>query len=265
MNIVNKLTWRHMMKNKRRTLVTIIGVIISVAMITAVATLSTSFLSLVQKEHIANEGEWHILYENVNKDQIEAIRKDKHTEKTLLSRDLGYAYLDDSENHSKPYLFFKEYNDEGFTHFPIELSEGRLPEKEDEIIISKHILTNAQVDLKVGDQITAQIGTRVVEGDEELNAYHLDQSFALQTEDGESIERLEQDFEQTYTIVGIMERPSWEPYMAPGFTVLSHLSEENLTDETPVNVSVVWKDVNRRTLKHAEQLGKTLNIEGVSV
>lgn len=39
MNIVNKLTIRHLKQNKRRTLVTIIGVIISVAMVTAVATL----------------------------------------------------------------------------------------------------------------------------------------------------------------------------------------------------------------------------------
>lgn len=43
MNIVNKLTIRHLKQNKRRTLVTIIGVIISVAMVTAVATLGFSF------------------------------------------------------------------------------------------------------------------------------------------------------------------------------------------------------------------------------
>ncbi|EJW15195.1 hypothetical protein PAV_9c01180 [Paenibacillus alvei DSM 29] len=43
MNIVNTLTIRHLMQNKRRTLVTIIGVIISVAMVTAVATLGFSF------------------------------------------------------------------------------------------------------------------------------------------------------------------------------------------------------------------------------
>ena len=47
MNIINKVTLRHLKKNKRRSLVTIIGVIISVAMITAVATLGVSFLDLL--------------------------------------------------------------------------------------------------------------------------------------------------------------------------------------------------------------------------
>ena len=53
MNIVNKLTGRHLKKNKRRTLITIIGVIISVAMITAVATLGVSFLDFMKRQTIS--------------------------------------------------------------------------------------------------------------------------------------------------------------------------------------------------------------------
>jgi len=52
MNIVNKLTIRHLQQNKRRTLVTIMGVIISVAMVTAVATLGGSFLELIQENSL---------------------------------------------------------------------------------------------------------------------------------------------------------------------------------------------------------------------
>lgn len=254
-----------MMKNKRRTLVTIIGVIISVSMITAVSTLVTSFMGLAQNEHIAKEGEWHIRYDDVTEDQLQAIEADKHTEKVVLSRDLGYAYLEGSENHFKPYLFFQEYNEAGFKQFPIKVDEGRLPEAKDELLISRHVLTNGQVELEVGDELTVQIGKRVVDSDIELNAYELDQSFALQTQDEEVTEKLESNLEKTFTIVGIMERPTWERYMAPGFTVLSYLSKEALTDDTPVDVSVIWKEVNRGTLEHAEQLGEDLNINDVFV
>ncbi len=52
MNIVNKVTVRHMKQNKKRTLVTILGVIISAAMITAVATLAVSFMELMQRQTI---------------------------------------------------------------------------------------------------------------------------------------------------------------------------------------------------------------------
>src|SRR5690625_5289546 len=162
MNIVNKLTWRHMMKKKRQTLVTIIGVIISVAMITAVATLVVSFLELLQKQQIANEGEWHVLYKDVNEEQLLEIQDDQNTKKVVLSRDLGYSMLEGSANRYKPYLFVKEYNHEGFQQFPINLIEGRIPTKADELLISKHILTNGQVDLKVGDQLTLGIGERKI-------------------------------------------------------------------------------------------------------
>src|SRR5690625_933658 len=118
MNIVNKLTLRHIKKNKRRTMVTIIGVIISVAMLTAVATLAVSFLTLLQKQEIADGGEWHVLYKDVNEEQLKTIQEDKNTESVVLSRDVGYADLAGSENESKPYLFVKEYNEAGFNQFP---------------------------------------------------------------------------------------------------------------------------------------------------
>ena len=55
MNIINKVTLRHLKENKRRSLVTIIGVIISVAMITAVATLGVSFLDLMIRQTYHNQ------------------------------------------------------------------------------------------------------------------------------------------------------------------------------------------------------------------
>lgn len=260
MNIIHKLTLRHLKENKRRTIVTIIGVVISVAMITAVATLGTSFLNLAQKEHIANEGEWHALYKDVTEEQLENIKADQHTDKVILSNDLGYSYLHESKNSSKPYLFFKQYNAEGFKQFPIEIIEGNFPESDDELLISEHISTNGQVDLEIGDEITASIGKRVVEEDPDLADLSLGQTFSLQTVDDEVSETLEASRETQFTIVGIMERPTWEPYMAPGFTVLSYIDE----DEDSVNASVVWNKINQQTLNDAEELGKTLNIGEVS-
>lgn len=264
MNIVHKLTWRHLMKNKRRTLVTIIGVIISVAMISGVATLATSFISFAKKEHIANEGEWHVLYKNVTDEQLKAIEADKNTEKIILSRDLGYSYLKESENPSKPYLFFKQYNLDGFKQFPIEVIEGKVPANDDELLISEHIMTNGQVTLEIGDQITANIGERMTE-EEVFADYPLGQTLGLQIKEEQTVEIINQQQQKTYTVVGVMKRPTWEPYNAPGFTVLSLLSEDNITKEERFNVSVVWNDVNRNILEHAEKLGETLRIEDVSI
>lgn len=262
MNIVNKLTLRHLRKNKRRTLVTIIGVIISVAMLTAVATLAVSFMSLFQKQEIANGGEWHALYKNVDEKQLKAIQSDKNTKSVVLSRDVGYADLKDSENSDKPYIFLKEYNESGFNQFPIELKEGKIPTNEKELLISDHIATNAKVDLQIGDKVSYDIGERMID-DEEMNTDQIDQSYPLQT--GEIAETIENPTKKDFTIVGIMERPTWEPMSAPGYTVLSYLPEDVFAAHDTVHASVTWNKVNRSAVKNAEQLGNDLNLDDYSL
>src|SRR5690625_2871220 len=182
MNIDNKLTLRHLKENKRRTLVTIIGVIISVAMLTAVATLGVSFLSLLQKQHIADEGEWHVLYKDVDEEQLKVIQEDKNTKSVVLSRDLGYSLLEESENDHKPYLFLKEYNEAGFKQFPIELIEGKMPVKENELLISEHVVSNGKVEYEIGDTVSLVVGERVFD-DDAFEEDQIDQSYPFQTGD----------------------------------------------------------------------------------
>ncbi|TGU92943.1 ABC transporter permease, partial [Mesorhizobium sp. M00.F.Ca.ET.186.01.1.1] len=141
MNIVHTLTIRHLQQNKRRTLVTIIGVIISVAMVTAVATLVFSFADLMIRQAIADNGEWHVQYQNVNKAQLAAIRDDEATKTVAITRDLGYSRLAGSQNANKPYLFIKQYDAQGFAQFPVELSKGRLPQTDKEVVISEAVAT----------------------------------------------------------------------------------------------------------------------------
>ena len=114
MNIVNRLTLRQLKLNIKRTVVTILGSIISVAMITAVCTLGFSFMDLMQRITISETGEWHVLYKDVTIEQLEVIKNDEASKTVILSRDTGYAYLEGSQNPNKPYIFIKEYNEYGF-------------------------------------------------------------------------------------------------------------------------------------------------------
>src|SRR5699024_8738838 len=135
MNIVNKLTLRQMRKNKRQTFVTIIGVIISVAMVSAVAILATSFLNLMQREIIAEQGDWHVEFKDLNEEQVQAIQTDKNKKKSYVSRDVGFAYLEGSQNDDMPYVFLKQFDQRGLEEYPIELTEGRMPEHEGEVVL----------------------------------------------------------------------------------------------------------------------------------
>lgn len=261
MNIINKLTLKQLLLNKRRTLVTIIGVIISVAMITAVASLGISFMDMLKRQIISDEGEWHVLYENVNKTQLEVIKNDEETRRVIISRDLGYAFLEESQNDNKPYVFLKEYSKEGFENFPIKLIEGKLPEKANEIVISESIIKNAKVNYKIGDTLTFDIGKRHFE-DEEGKDSILSQVDSLRRYNGTTQEVLIKENTKSYIIVGIIESPKWEYTWAPGYTVLSYVDENIMNSEEMVNASVVLNNINSKLFENAENLVSQNSMQG---
>lgn len=262
MNIVNKLTLRHLKQNKRRTLVTIIGVIISVAMVTAVATLGVSFMDLFQRQTIASDGEWHVLYQDVNKDQLAAVKNDQATKDLVISRERGYAPLEGGQNENKPYLFIKEYNAQGFKQFPIELSEGRLPQTANEVVVSEEIADNAKVEYEIGEQIVLDVGQRFMTEDGG-SGKALQQATQLQITDGEIAETLKNKVTRSYTVVGTIKRPTWEPTWAPGYTIISYLDESMVSTDDKANAIVVLNKVNRSLFTHAEELAEKNNIEEV--
>jgi putative ABC transport system permease protein len=262
MNIINRLTIRQLKLNKKRTIVTILGSIISVAMITAVCTLGISFLDFMQRLTITDEGEWHVLYRNVNKEQLEAIKNDEETKTVILSRDTGYALLKMSQNPNKPYIFIREYNENGFEKFPVKLVDGRFPENSNEIIISEAIITNAKVEYKIGDVLTFDIGNRYASANTD-NKQALFQNCRLQKVRDEIIETLSLETTNTYTVTGIMERPSWEPTWSPGYTVLSYVDENSINLDETINASVILRKVKMNLFEHSKSIAKENRIDKV--
>ncbi|MDN9011985.1 ABC transporter permease [Brevibacillus laterosporus] len=259
MNIVNTLTIRHLKQNKRRTLVTIIGVIISVAMVTAVATLVFSFSDLMIRQAIADTGEWHVQYQDVTKEQLAAIQGDDATKTVAISRDLGYAPLEGGQNPNKPYLFIKEYDAQGFAQFPVELSKGRLPHTDKEVVISEPIATNAKVKYEIGDRLTLRVGERFEQG----GNHPLDQTEPLRREDGTLTETLQHIKISDYTVVGFIKRPVWETAWAPGYTIISYVDDNIIGANDRVDAAVVLQKVNPSLFAHAEDLAKQKQIETV--
>ncbi|MFM9280796.1 ABC transporter permease [Paenibacillus jiagnxiensis] len=259
MNIVNTLTIRHLKQNKRRTLVTIIGVIISVAMVTAVATLVFSFADLMIRQTIADTGEWHVQYQDVTKEQLAAIQGDDATKTVAITRDLGYAPLEGGQNPNKPYLFIKEYDALGFAQFQVELSKGRLPHTDKEVVISEPVATNAKVKYEIGDRLTLSVGERFEQGGD----HPLDQTEPLRREDGTLTETSQHSKIRDYTVVGFIKRPVWETAWAPGYTIISYVDDHIIGENDRVDASVVLQRVNPFLFAHAEELAEKNQIETV--
>lgn len=154
--------------------------------------------------------------------------------------------MNGGKNEDKPYLYLKAYSKGSIEKLGISLVEGRLPENDNEVVISSHIKSNGGVEYKIGDELDLNLGERISGGES------LGQGVAL--EDVENEEFVPKS-EKTYKIVGIIKRPNFdvEPYRAPGYTVLTILSDKYVTNN--LNVYVRYKDVKKHITTTAQIIG----------
>ncbi|WP_017795425.1 ABC transporter permease [Oceanobacillus kimchii] len=258
MNIVNKVTIRHLKENKRRTLVTIIGVIISVAMITAVATLGLSFLDLNQRQTIENTGEWHYSYNDLNEEQYQAVKDHDKTESIALMNELGFAPLEGEG--SKPYVYVHQLNKAGMDQFQVKLQDGRLPKKPNEVVLSE-VLLQSGYDKEIGDTIHLEVGKRYSLSEEMAGEGPLNQNTSASVAEGELEEELRNTEEYTFTVVGTIEEPLWDYSWAPGYSMLSYIDEDILATEENVTVFVKSNDISTSLFDAIPVFAKNQNID----
>ena len=246
MKILNKLTVKSLKLNKKRTLVTIIGILLSTALITVVAGMVTSAQETLKQYAKNTSGDYHIEFKDVPINDLSQIEQNRNVENYFLSSDLGYSYLENSQNVDKPYVYIKAFDPAGFNKMPIDIDSGRLPQNSNEIVISKSIIDNGLVDLKIGDRITLDVSKRMSDG------YELNQDNPFTKN-----EHLEKKYEKKFTIVGIIDRLSYdiEPYSAPGYTVITYLDSENLGDKANIYVTYTKKALRKYNEVTANILG----------
>lgn len=159
MNVIQKLTLRHMLLNKRRTLVTVLGIVISVAMLTAVSTFTGSFMDLARRDTLARTGDWQVKYVNITREQADQLEKSPDNALAGCHYNVGYLALPDPGRESRPYLYWQNYDENGFSLLPMKLEEGRMPEKEGEVIVLDSFLQDNE-QYKIGDTIRLPQGKR---------------------------------------------------------------------------------------------------------
>ena len=246
MNILNKFTIKSLKLNKKRTIVTIIGIMLSTALICGVAGLVSSFQNSLIDWARTNDGNYHVTFKNVSSDKAQYVTENQKVKDYFLSSSLGWANLEGSKATNKPYLHVLAYDKKALENYGVVLTDGRLPQNPNEIIITESVLTGARVSLKIGDTITLNIGTRRSNDDYYLNDDN------LYTEDDESIVDTK---EKTYTIVGFMETLDVENLYSPGYSALTYM------DETPsvIDISVLYKSPKEYE-KTTKDICKTLNL-----
>lgn len=221
MNLYTSLTLRYLKENKKRTIVTIIGIILSTSLICGIGNIFESFMDYQIRETINRKGAFHATFHDIKKEDVDKITKSSGISKSSISDNLGYSKL---SNEKKNLVQVKAFDKEGFEGYQIKLKEGRFPTNSNEIVLSERAMP--LIDKKVGDSINLNIGKRVDKNQKEIEIPIVHDNETIV--DGKS---------KNFKIVGVMNKldDDIDNDVVSGITYLD-IKEKNKGDK--VNVAI---------------------------
>ena len=211
-NVFYETSKRTLKQNKTRAAVTLIGVIISVAMITAIILGTYSIHNFLVEATKDSFGNWGIAVKNIDQRMLD----DANRQKLVYgkSQAVGYSYLHEGVNPQKPFLYLVNIDQNMEDISNLDIVEGRMPRNDKEIVLPEHLSTNGGVTHKIGDVITMDVGMRVgIKSGNDLN-----QIIQYSAQDEVFIS----DTTMKFKVVGICKRMAIEPYLAPGYTAITY-------------------------------------------
>ena len=242
MNLYTSLTLRYLKENKKRTIVTIIGIILSTALICGIGNIYESFMDYQIRKTIENDGDFHATFYDIKKSDLDYITKSAGLTKSGLSDNLGYAKINPEKDNL---MQVKAYDKTTFDGYQIKLKEGKLPTNNKEIVLSEHIVS--KINKKVGDIITLEIGKRVDENGEETSGWQVEN------------ETLKDTKSESFKIVGIINKPGFE-YEGGILTGITYLDINNQPANDSFNVSIAVKKP-KEVYTIASQISKNLGLK----
>lgn len=160
MNIFRRYTLKSLWQNRTRTIVTIVGIILSVAMITAVTTTVSSLQNFKLETAIQNDGRWHISFQENKKGSMEEVLARKEIDQTAIFADVAFARLDSVKKERTPYLYIGGFNGNFPELLSVNITEGRLPENSRELILPSDIEERSGIAYRTGQKLQLETGVR---------------------------------------------------------------------------------------------------------
>jgi putative ABC transport system permease protein len=258
MNILTTYTLKYLQLNKKRSGVTILGVILSTALICGVILLGVSFQKLMIEHEIATSGNWHAQFLAVPYSKAKYITENSAVQTAMLSVPLGTVTYG-SQSEVRPYLYVTAYDELSFQNRAIKLIAGRLPEKEGELLVSPVMIEDSGLSLKPGSTLELAFGRRNIPNyDELVEAWGGEEFVSLQ--DGETFIS---SISKTYTVVGVIAPLFDETSMPAAFPALTYLDPAQLTPTDNVDIAILARDP-RGIDTNAPQMAKSAGLQVIT-
>ena len=165
MSITKKLALRHLKQNKTRSVLTVLGITISVVMLTVIFTCATSFAHYYGERAINTNGNWHFFvktdYESAKKYLLsDSSLKDIGFEKDLSTEEQSYKIYSDKANYIRTGTIYQ--GDAQYIKDTVTCKyDGALPKSDNEIMVEQSLIKNNGLELKIGDEIKIAVGSRL--------------------------------------------------------------------------------------------------------
>jgi len=146
MNVLRKLTLRDLKLNKKRTIGTLVGIILSCALIIVVLGSFYSLFHSLLKLQINNDGYYHLRVNNIKEDDINNFKSKDYVKEVIVTNNVGHVYNKRYDGFDgRLYSLDKKTFDDLSYH----ILEGDFPKNENEILINRSFKYN--YNLKPGD------------------------------------------------------------------------------------------------------------------
>ena len=212
MNVFHKITRKSLAKNRTRTIVTVIGIILSMALFTAVIEGAYSGVQFLMRSEIEQSGAYHGYYYDATPEQAEQLVQRDDIKDYATWQLVGWTNIQTDLDFNS-YATVVSISDNFPELVNTKILEGRMPENENEIIIPADLRSLTNKTYSIGDQITLSVGKRMAAGGIEMGMHD-----AISSEIPEEITDTE---EHTYTIVGAYRKLDYTVTADAGFLLLT--------------------------------------------
>lgn len=229
MKVLNKLSLKNLLLNKKRSVGTLIGIALSVALICAVAGMFIGLQDALVQTTIQSQGNYHIELFNQTDDDIKVLENNRDIEEIEVLTDAGYSEFD-MPTEERPYIHLYSYDDEkSFANLTVDLLDGDYPKNSNEILISEELYLLDKDKYNIGKEITLNYGERKT-----LDGYTMTKENPYNED-----EVITNSTEETFTIVGIMDRDyGLDPHGDPEIGCLTVDLENSINNNQSVYIRI---------------------------
>lgn len=139
MNIIRKLTFRSMKKNKLTSLMILFGVILSVALMTVLVLFTNSVYRFFRDDVIKKQGDAHVLIGDIRREQLESLPNQELIEKMSKLSLIGVEHHEKMKSSIKHIPLIGVAEEDMKSSLPLQIVAGRLPSSQGEAVITESV------------------------------------------------------------------------------------------------------------------------------